>query len=44
MKKNYENEITEKEFENIEKYKPTTESNKQLIDMIEQKLIKWLKI
>ena len=37
MNKNDENDKTEKEFENIEKFQPITESNKQLINMIEKR-------
>ena len=37
MNTNYQNEIQEKDFQNIEKYKPITESNKQLIEQIEKK-------
>ena len=36
MNRDFENEKTEREFENIEKYKPITDSNKQVVDMIEQ--------
>ena len=37
MNRTFENEMKEREFQNIEKYKPITESNKQLINMIEKK-------
>ena len=37
MNTNYKNEKQEKDFQNIEKYKPITESNKQVIEQIEKK-------
>ena len=36
MKKNYENKKVEQEFENIERYKEITDSNRQLISEIKK--------
>ena len=43
MKRNYENNKIDQEFKNIKKFKPITDSNKELIGKIEKKLIKVMK-
>ena len=37
MRRNYENKEIEREFENVQRFKPITDSKKQLIDQIDKK-------